>query len=144
MYLRPDDIVKFVRVYNPQKQQHQARRLHRIQEAPIASQLTSPSASLENRGSCKVQLVSSVSLEKVATTVERANSAPTSARVCSLSQHIFCPSARCMLGWVTHGRAGVLLLNIVTLLQLDWPLESRKQLARRMFTTEGGVLCGCL
>lgn len=80
VYLRPDDIVKFVRVYNPQKQQHQARRLHRIQEAPIASQLTPSSTALEGRGSCRVQLVSSDSVEKAATTVERANSAPTSAR----------------------------------------------------------------
>ncbi|CAD7695418.1 unnamed protein product [Ostreobium quekettii] len=80
VYLRPDDVVKFVRVYNPQKQQHQARRLQRIQEAPVA-----PKGGLETKGSgSKLQLVPSpLTLEKPSLTLklgDRSTANPQSAR----------------------------------------------------------------
>ncbi|CAD7695113.1 unnamed protein product [Ostreobium quekettii] len=80
VYLRPDDVVKFVRVYNPQKQQHQARRLQRIQEAPVT-----PKGAPESKGSfSKLQLVSSaLTLEKpppALSSTDKSTTAPQSAR----------------------------------------------------------------
>ncbi|GMH35324.1 hypothetical protein BSKO_03192 [Bryopsis sp. KO-2023] len=39
--LRVNDIVQFVRVYNPNKQQHQARRVHKISDGQLNAQMAS-------------------------------------------------------------------------------------------------------